>query len=432
MLDAAGLLLTAWSAWFVARRWTGSSAAGLVAGALVGFNVHVLTRLAHLAATHLWGLPLTLYFADALVQQPRVRPAVWLALIVAATAGTSLYSLALCVVILAAVAIAGVPRWRGLLVMAAAAAAGLALATPVLLPYLEMARAGHSRPIEMVADFSATLPGYVTSTSWLHGWWSRAKTNDVDVFFAGGTALVLAAIGIARTRSIVIDSRRRTITLIVLAGAGVLLSLGPATPIYRGLYDALPPLRGIRAAARFGMLALLAVAFAASFGIAWLERVKRVRPALLASLAIAAVTMEAWQGPVRTMAGAQRAPAIYGWLADAPANAVLVEVPFFPGHAAFENGEYVFNATGHWRPVMNGYSGFTPMSYRRRADVFWRFPEPGVVEAMKSEGATHIMVHLERFGRGAADVSRVVDTSPDLRLVAADREGHRLYEIRAP
>ena len=47
---------------------------------------------------------------------------------------------------------------------------------------------------------------------------------------------------------------------------------------------------------------------------------------------------------------------------------------------------------------MNGYSGFTPMSYRRRADVFWRFPEPGVIEAMKSEGATHLMVHLERFG----------------------------------
>src|SRR5262245_60840958 len=49
-----GLTLTAWSAWFVAWRWTGSSRAALVAGALAAFNVHVLTRLAHLAATHAW------------------------------------------------------------------------------------------------------------------------------------------------------------------------------------------------------------------------------------------------------------------------------------------------------------------------------------------------------------------------------------------
>ena len=48
ILLIAGLTMTAASAWFVIWRWTGSSTAGLVAGALAAFNVHLLTRLPHL------------------------------------------------------------------------------------------------------------------------------------------------------------------------------------------------------------------------------------------------------------------------------------------------------------------------------------------------------------------------------------------------
>ena len=42
---------------------------------------------------------------------------------------------------------------------------------------------------------------------------------------------------------------------------------------------------------------------------------------------------------------------------------VLAEVPFYPRQAIFENAEYVLNSTAHWRPLMNGYSGYTPATY---------------------------------------------------------------------
>jgi hypothetical protein len=87
----AGLVLTAWSGFFVATRWTGSSGAGLVAGALAAFNPHTLTRLPHTVAAHLWGLLFTLYFADRLVERPNRRDAIWLAVTVFATAATSIY-----------------------------------------------------------------------------------------------------------------------------------------------------------------------------------------------------------------------------------------------------------------------------------------------------------------------------------------------------
>jgi hypothetical protein len=50
---------------------------------------------------------------------------------------------------------------------------------------------------------------------------------------------------------------------------------------------------------------------------------------------------------------------------------VLVEVPFYPPEAVFMNAEYVFNSTAHWRPLMNGYSGYTPASYREYSWIFW-------------------------------------------------------------
>ena len=72
---------------------------------------------------------------------------------------------------------------------------------------------------------------------------------------------------------------------------------------------------------------------------------------------------------------------------------VLAEVPFYPRQAAFENAEYVLNSTAHWRPLMNGYSGYTPASYAEYANTFWYFPRAHAIEAMRRAGVTHVMVH---------------------------------------
>jgi hypothetical protein len=68
-----GLVLTAWATWLLARQWTGSPRAALVAGALAAFHLQILTRLPHLDAAHAWGLPLTMYLADAMMERPSRR-----------------------------------------------------------------------------------------------------------------------------------------------------------------------------------------------------------------------------------------------------------------------------------------------------------------------------------------------------------------------
>ena len=224
--------------------------------------------------------------------------------------------------------------------------------------------------------------------------------------------------------------------LTVLAGAGVLLSFGPATAIYRALYAWLPPLHGLRAAARFGYLYLLAVAIAAGFGFAKIERaVSSSQPPNLPTsraftvIVLLLITLEAWQ-PRPPFVPYRAVPAIYSLVADLPASTLLAEMPFYPPEAIHENGEYVLNSTAHWKPLMNGYSGVTPGSYRRRAASFWFFPQEWAIDAIKAEGTTHLIVHLAKFGQDAASVATTLDARSDLRLLAADRDGRRLYEIR--
>jgi hypothetical protein len=430
----AGLTLTGWITWWGARRWTGSDSAALVAGALAAFNAHLLTRLPHIVAAYVWTIPASIALVDRLVDMPRRRDVVLFAAIVAATAVTSPYWLAQVGIITAvAIVIAGVGRrWRSATAIAGAAAAGLVAASPILWAYARFAATGASRPLSTVEQFSATLSGYLSSLSRLHAGWSAPFfRDDVNVWFAGVTALFVALLGIV---ALLRDGagRKRGALLVVIAVTGVLLSLGPATFVYRWLYAWVLPLRGLRVAARFGYLYLAAVAYAAAVGTAALQNRARspVTRGVIAAAVLAAVTMEAWSGPVRTEQF-DGVPEIYRLVADAPDPVRLAEMPFYPAEGIFMNGEYVLNATAHWRPLMNGYSGFIPDSYREIADRLWYFPEARAMDALRDAGATHVMVHLEKFTpQEVASIDAALRGSTFLVLLASDAEGHRLYRIR--
>jgi hypothetical protein len=188
-------------------------------------------------------------------------------------------------------------------------------------------------------------------------------------------------------------------------------------------------MQGLRAAARFGNLFLLGMSALAGLGLAALRRRWRGRWAgAFAIVVVAVANLESLRAPFeyRRFEGI---PALYTLLADAPGPVVLAEVPFYPRHAVFENGEYVVNSTAHWRPLMNGYSGYTPESYGRYADVFWYFPREHAIQAMRHAGVTHVMLHPSRFGRDADDVVREIGARADFELLAIGRGGLRLYRL---
>ena len=431
----AGLALTAFSAYALVFSWTQDRAAGLVAASAFAFNAHTLARLAHLQAIHLYGLPLLLFGIDRVIARPRVRPALWVACSLVVLAWTSGYLIVFGAVAAAVVLLVRVGEWRAhsrsvLTQLAVAAVVAAAAILPVYLAYRWVAREySMGRTLEHVAQFSATLPGYVATPARLHAFWSGRFLGDpgVNAFFAGCVVILLATAAILLAHT----NRRRVVALVAVAAAGVLLSLGTATPIYGWLFSVLPPMQSLRVASRFGNLYLLAMALLAGVGSAVIRRriTSRAVAALIGVVAIAAVNLESAVAPIR-YDRFEGIPRIYALLTSEPDPVVLMEFPIPPPQLVHENAPYVLASTAHWRKLVNGYSGYVPASYRRLQPAFSYFPDPHAVQAMREAGVTHVMVHPSRAGIDGEKVIRGAEASPALERVALGPDGIRLFRLR--
>jgi hypothetical protein len=385
-------------------------------------------------------LPLALLAADRIIVSARWRDAVWLAIWMAAMAYTSGYLVVFGAVMIAVVAAVRIANWssravRVLSLFATAAVAGGVLSLPVYLPYYRVARdLNMVRSLDAVSDFSATPIGYLAAAGRIHfaTWSGGFFRNPVDAFFPGVVVIVLAVLATVwafrRTdpQSVAASNdadairlrRHRIVMLIAIAATGFVLSLGTKTPIYGWLYHVFPPMQGLRAAARFGNLFLLGMAALAGFGLAALSpRLPTRHAALITAGLVVLANVESLRAPL-FYSRFDGIPAIYSLLAQEPGRVVLVEVPFYPAQAFFENGPYVLNSTAHWRPLMNGYSGYVPQTYREYASSFWYFPRDYAIDAMRKAGATHVMIHPDKFGPDAEEMWRAVEASPYLERIA--------------
>ena len=109
-----------------------------------------------------------------------------------------------------------------------------------------------------------------------------------------------------------------------------------------------------------GQVVLLMVAVLAGFGVAALARswthARSWPVAVLAVLLL--VNGEALRAPIG-YTWFDGVPDVYDALAKEPA-VVVAEAPFPMPQQWFLNAPYMVNSTRHWRPILNGYSGFRP------------------------------------------------------------------------
>jgi hypothetical protein len=295
---------------------------------------------------------------------------------------------------------------------------------------------GLIRTLDNVGQNSATLKSYLAHAGRVHFslWSGRVLETETEAFFPGVAVALLAGVALARRwrgRGEEPLMVRRVVMLAAIGAAGVVLSLGPATPVYHWLYAVFPPLRGLRAAARFGSLFMLAMALLAGVGAAQIRGPGVIgRHATAVTLAlIVLINVEALCAPLRFVRFGGISP-LYSLLAAEPGPVVLVEQPFYPPRAIFRNAEYVFNSTAHWRPLMNGYSGHRPESYRKYAAAFWSFPGDRAIQAMRQAGVTHVMVHPHRFKRDVREMLHMMAESPHLERIAVGHNDMALYRLR--
>jgi hypothetical protein len=102
-----------------------------------------------------------------------------------------------------------------------------------------------------------------------------------------------------------------------------------------------------------------------------------------------------------------------------------MESPQPTASAGFAQARYMLDSTRHWKPMLNGYSGFRPQSFYDTAEAVQTFPAPQSIAWLQGRGVTHVFVHLDGLEPGME--GRLAAT-PGLHQIASDRM-IRLYEV---
>jgi hypothetical protein len=246
----------------------------------------------------------------------------------------------------------------------------------------------------------------------------------IDSAFPGLIVLLLALIGLV----LLALGRRRdlvwpAVSLLLMAAAGLLLSfganelaLGEAAAPWLGrllpypyLFDLVPLLQGFRVPARFALLP--AFGLAALAGIGWALIFQRLREgstghtqggrsrlrvsvtALLALLLLSEHLAAPLPGVSVPYGGAT-----YDWLAARARHGAVIELPYYlhTGRSYIEL-DRVYQSARHWRPIVNGTSGFKPAWMVQLGRVLDAFPDWRSFDLLRRLGVRYVVLHRDEY-----------------------------------
>lgn len=386
----AGALLSGLGVQLLVRRACGDGLAAFVAGVLYAAGAHRWARIVHMHEQFTVLLPFALLALDRYWEQRTRRAALLLGLTLALQALASIYLGVILATIVGLLLLVGGLRLgvADLRRLAAGLALAAVLVAPLLSPYLKMReRYGAEWSLEAIEPHSLTPASYLASGTRLYARLTE-RSMDPDLrrrpLFPGVVPFALGIAGLAAA-----PRRYRTAALLGSLAA-FLLSLGPMTPFYRALYDGVFVFRGLRGVFRFAAVPVLMLCALSAFALAGRRR--------LALLALAFGLLEAWSAPLRLGAYGGPSPTAR-WLAGKPG--AVAYLPMGEG----EDAQAMLDEIPYFRPLINGYSSFTPPHYR------WL---PDLLETPLSEDALRLL--------RAFDVRHVV-ARERLALPLAERVG---------
>ncbi|HEY7820888.1 MAG TPA: hypothetical protein VIG29_21865, partial [Vicinamibacteria bacterium] len=418
----AGFVATAYAAFLLAYDLTGSRLAAGLGGILFAFAPYRFAHIPHLQLQLAFGIPLSLCFVRRLLFDRRaLGSGLALAASVPLTFGSCIYYTlygATVAPVLAAFEMRGVARahrLRAVTRLGLAAAAGTFLTLPLALPYWRQLESGMGRSLETASEFEATPADYFSSYSLVHGFLPKTSEPLFPGFVAIGLALAAVTGGA--------NERRRTYAWLALAAVGVLLSFGPSIGLFSLLYELLPPYRALRVPSRAGVLFLLGMAMLAAIGLG------RVRGGLARKILVLFAAIECFAAPLALNPEPPRLPPIYAHFEGLEEGALL-ELPLPPPERFQDNAVYLFRtAYYHHRPIVNGYSGFVPESYRATADSIKYQPIVPALDRLHAMGVRFVLAHEGRLGPRMVRELSEAERSGRLEVVALEGTD-RLLRIR--
>jgi hypothetical protein len=211
---------------------------------------------------------------------------------------------------------------------------------------------------------------------------------------------------------------------VVVGIIGIALSLGPSGGLFALFFRLFPPYQGLRVPSRAAILFLFAVAVLSAIG---LTRVKRPR---LRFALIGVAAAECFAGPLPWLFEPPAVPPIYHDVASLSEPGALLELPLPPPERFQDNARYVYRSIYHWRPLVNGYSGFVPPGYKETFDCLMRDTLSRGLKELRAKGVRFALVHTSRVGPRIRRQIQDAEKSALIELIASKGED-RLYRISA-
>jgi hypothetical protein len=402
LMMLAGFVGSGAGMYILARHLSGSAPAALLATAVFALLPYRTEHLMHLEMQWAGFIPLTLWAVHRTAEEGRARHAVmtgvflWLQFLSCIYYGVFLALMLLVFVPLLA-AIKGHVRARTFIPrLAGAAFVAAVLTLPYALPYIRAARTVGQRDVLEIAKYSATPASYFASNALNRVWgWTADRFGSMELrLFPGAIALIFALAAAAHPR------RRLVLVYVATAALVIELSFGLNGTLYPAMLGHISALQGFRALARFGMIVGCLVSVLAALGF---EALKQRAPSggrwgAFATLMAVALVLESANRPMPLSAAVPAKPAPLYDAVRRAGTRPMIELPLplrgeFPGL----DPNYEAWSLWHWRPLVNGYSGYYPQSYQQLLRAMERFPDERSIAMLRDRDVQFVILHRDFY-----------------------------------
>jgi hypothetical protein len=429
LLTLAGVAGSASAAYVLARRLTGNTAGALVAGLVFAFAPYRRDHLQHVELQWALWTPLAFWAWHRAVDGGRARDGLLCAAFVLLQLLSSIYY-GMFLAVAMAVSCPLTLMWRrgrlgrGALGGLVAGAVVVAVAAAAYhRPYALARELVGERNVDETARYSADVTSYLAATpdNVLYGALTESFGDNEKRLFPGITPIALSMVALIPPV--------QPVALIYGAAMAVAwdASLGTSGRVYPLLRAWLPPVRSLRAPARFAMIVLLGMSVLAAIGLVRVARTSSARFVIPAAAAL--LILEYSTTPLSVQWIPRERPQIYTWVSGQPRH-VTLELPVPPATAMpLHDAFYMYAQTWHWHPLANGYSGYYTRAYIDLLKALVGFPDERSSRAMARTGIQRVILHRELFRPGEyVPIVRALDGHPDYHLVTTGTD--HLGEVR--
>jgi hypothetical protein len=484
-------IISALGAYLLVLYLTGDHLAGFAGGIIFGFPMYKLAHITHLQLVSTGFLPLSMLFLHLFTDRKKpVYALLFGASTVALFWTVWSYGFFLAFAILIYLAVLAfierrqivsilrrrvspperkrAYRWVGMLVGSFILIGAVLL--PFVLPYLKASKLNpdFQRDISEIYSYSADVTDFLVAPPQSLVWGRATGVFRPDPYtrgngaerslFAGLIPYLLAALGI-----VYLHGRGRSkrfvlwfyVILAVLAGVmclGVALyAFGRHAGVwmpYRLLYRFFPGFKAIRTPTRMFVLVLLSLSVLGGFGVKWIREklARRLDFVAVVSLVVALLvlmTVEVMPTGIemKRMETRNEFPSVYSWLAGRRGEAPTVFFPLAPYDPAAPSGmddlAYVgmepqrdYHNIANWKKMLNGYSGYTPVSYKDAVRYTRNFPSARALSFLRDLEIEYVVIEGPRYEKTAMrDLLQRALSSPGLALEYRD-DGYYAFRLR--